>query len=396
MRSLAAVSNLLLGVALCLATSSFAKEKPASEAEIEKLILRLGDEDEDIRNQAKKELVALGEAVLPALRVAAADKRADVDVRLRAAAVAATIREKLFGQIHCFKGHNGWVGRVVVLPDGKQAISSGDFLRVWNLETGKEVRHFAPDLHYLGLALSKDGKRVLASHRDNSVRLYEIETGKELQKFVGHTAEVWAIGLSADGKFAVTGAFDLSIRVWDMATGKQLRTFAKVVDYPRCFAGSPDGKKVAIGHCRGGDFVTALSTLRVWDFQTGKELVSGSGHTGAITAVSWSKDGKRLATSSFDKTLRVWDAETGKELKKITASTQGCDGVTFIPDGKRLVSAGWGTDFSVRVWQIDTGEELVRYDGHTGSALCVAVTPDGKKVIACDTTGVLRLWPLPK
>jgi WD40 repeat protein len=356
----------------------------------------LGEEDEDIRMEAVKKLVALGEIVLPGLRLAASDKRADVEVRLRAAATMAAIHERLFGQIHCFKGHSGWVGRVLVMPDGKRAISSGDFLRVWDLESGKEVRHFAPKPYYWGLALSKDGKRALTSHFDHSVRLYEVETGNELQKFVGHTAEVWDIGLSGDGKFAVTGALDLTIRVWDLATGKQLRTFANVVDSPRCFAWSPDGKRVAIGHYKGGDVTKAAGTLRVWDFETGKELASGSGHTGGITAVSWSGDGKRIATSSFDGTLRVWDAATAKELKRITASPEGCDGVTFMPDGKRLVSSGWGADFAVRVWQIDTGEELVRYTGHTGGVACVAVTPDGKKAIACDTTGVLRLWPLPK
>jgi WD40 repeat protein len=152
---------------------------------------------------------------------------------------------------------------------------------------------------------------------------------------------------------------------------------------------------VAVGHCANGEFMTAAGTLRIWDVETGKEVASGSGHTGAITAVSWSKDGKRIATSSFDKTLRVWDAATARELNRITASTQGCDCVAFLPDGKRLVSTGWGSDTSVRLWQIDPARELVRFQGHAGSALCVAVTPDGRKAISGDTEGTLRLWPLP-
>jgi WD40 repeat protein len=112
--------------------------------------------------------------------------------------------------------------------------------------------------------------------------------------------------------------------------------------------------------------------------------------------VSWSSDGKRVATSSFDKTLRVWHAETGKEVKRIVASNQGCDGVAFTPDGRRLVSTGWGSDHSVRVWGLDTGKQRARFEGHTGSALCVAVTPDGKRALSAGTDATLRLWPLPR
>jgi WD40 repeat protein len=396
MRSLTAcLTVVIFGIALWLSSSLPGQEKKAAPAEVKKLIDQLGDDDEGVRKEAAKKLEALGETVLPALR-AASKSHADVDVRLRAAVIAAAIHKKQYGEIHTFTGHQGWVYRVVVTPDGKQAISSGDQLRVWNLQTGKQVRQFMPGVWAWGLAVSRDGKRVLASHSDRVVRLYEVETGKELQKLAGHTSEVWATGLSADGKFAVTGALDRSLRVWDLETGKQTRSFANVIDYPRCLALSPDGKKVAVGHYSGGDFLKAAGTLRIWDFATGKEVATGTGHEGAITAVSWSKDGKRVATSSFDKTVRVWNARTGKELKRITASTQACDGVAFLPDGKRLVSTGWGTDTSVRLWGIETGRELVRYDGHTANCICVAVTPDGKKAIAGDAAGTLRLWPLPK
>jgi WD40 repeat protein len=391
----------LCGVALIL-LFAFIAALPAAgpptktSREVAKLIEQLGDDDPDVRAAASKKLEARGEEVLPALR-AAAKKAADADVRLRAAVVAAAIHKKLYGEIFTLTGHSGWVFRVVMLPDGKQAISSGDYLRVWNLETGKEVRRFAPGIWGWGLAVAKDGKRVLASCNDRSVRLYEVETGKEVQKFIGHTGEVWAAGLSPDGKIAVTGAFDSTVRVWDVESGKQLRTFANVVDLPRCLAWSPDGKQVAIGHFKAGFALeNASGALRIWNVETGKEAVTGSGHAGAITALSWSADGKRIATSSFDKTLRVWDTKTGKELHRITASTRGCDSVAFCPDGKRLVSTGWATDHSVRLWDVQTGKELARFEGHTESALCVVVAPDGKKALSSAVDGTLRLWPLRK
>jgi WD40 repeat protein len=390
----------VLLLSLLLVGSGFlvfaAAPPPGVSAEVRKLIAHLGDDDQDTRTAAAKKLEALGEEVLPALRQAARD-HPDVDARLRAAVVAATIEKQLFGEIRCFKGHNWWVFRVVVTPDSKHVISSGDFLRIWELDTGKEIRRFAPEARSWGLSLSRDGKRLLASHKDSSVRLYETATGKELHKFVRHTGEVWVAGLTPDGKRAVTGAMDRNLHLWDTDTGKHLLAFGTVGDYPRCIAFSPDGKKAAIGHSvnTNWNFVPNAATLRIWNVATGKLEQSAPGHTSAITAVSWSRDGKWIATGSFDRTVRIWDAKTLKEHKRLTVSRAGCDCVIFTPDARQIVTTGCGDDHAVRVWDVATGKEVRRFDGHTGHVLAVALTPDGKYAVSCSSDSTLRLWPMP-
>jgi DNA-binding beta-propeller fold protein YncE len=300
----------------------------------------------------------------------------------------------------CYKGHSGWVYRLVVTADGKYIISSGDHLRVWELHTGKELRKFAPAAWAWGLSVSRDGKRLLAAHSnnsDNSVRLYEVGTGKELHKLVKHTKQVWLATLSPDGKRAVTGAMDRTLRVWDADTGKHLRAFQNVTDFPRCGAFSPDGKKVVVGHHENlANWTTSAATVRIWDVETGKLERSAAGHTGAITAVAWSRDGKWIASSSFDRTVRILDAGTLKEHRRLTVSPAGSDGVAVTPDARRVVTAGLGADTAVRLWDVASGKELCRYDGHTGGALCVAVTPDGTGAVSSSADGTLRLWPLPR
>ena len=392
MRSLL-VSLLVLGPGLL----TFAAAPPGqAPAEVRKLIEQLGADEVDTRRAAARKLEGLGEDVLAVLR-RVCKRHADVDVRLRAAVVAAAIEKKLYGEVRCFKGHTWWVFRVLVTPDGKHIVSSGDYLRVWELATGKEVRRFEPNARSWGLSVSRDGKRLLASHADRSVRLYDLATGRELRRFVRHTGDVWVAGLTPDGKRAVTGGLDRTLHLWDADTGKHLLAFTGVTDHPRCIAFSPDGKQAVVGHSANilWNFVDNPGTVRVWDVTTGKLLRSAGGHACAITAVAWSRDGRWIASSSFDRTVRIWDAKTLTERRRWQASPAGCDSVAFTPDGRRVVTTGCGHDHAVRVWDIATGKEACRFDGHEGHALGVAVTPDGKYAVSCSSDATLRLWPLP-
>jgi WD40 repeat protein len=85
--------------------------------------------------------------------------------------------------------------------------------------------------------------------------------------------------------------------------------------------------------------------VKVWDSATGQELLTLKGHTGWVSGVAFSPDGKRLATASADNTAKVWDAQTGQEL--LSLHTHWPSRVVFGPDGKRLASTG---DGSVTIW----------------------------------------------
>ena len=161
----------------------------------------------------------------------------------------------------------------------------------------------------------------------------------------GHMAEVWVASLFPDGKQAITGAGTASCWCGTSRAASCCRQFESSGDLPRCLAWSPDGKRVAIGHYAADPCETSRATLRIWDVASGKQVWAATGHTGAITAVAWSCDGKRIATSSFDKSVRLWDAATGKQEKHLLVSDQGSDSVAFTPDGAPIGDRRMGNGY---------------------------------------------------
>jgi hypothetical protein len=145
---------------------------------------------------------------------------------------------------------------------------------------------------------------------------------------------------------------------------------------------SPDGRRLASA---GRDH-----TVRVWDAATGQEKLTLKGHTDRVYGVSFSPDGRRLASASWDATVRVWDAATGKELLTLKGHTNWVSDVSFSPDGRRLASAGF--DSTVRVWDAATGQEKLTLKGHTDRVYGVSFSPDGRRLASAGSNQAVRVW----
>jgi WD40 repeat protein len=96
-------------------------------------------------------------------------------------------------------------------------------------------------------------------------------------------------------------------------------------------------------------------TARVWNARTGQPLTEPLAHQESVMAASFSPDGARVVTASWDKTVRVWDARTGKPLTESFAHQGQVMAASFSPDGARIVTASY--DKTARLWDLplDTG-----------------------------------------
>jgi len=150
---------------------------------------------------------------------------------------------------------------------------------------------------------------------------------------------------------------------------------------------SPDGKLVASASwLRPG----ALGEVKIWDRTTGREVHRLLGHAGPVRGVAFGPNGKLLASASWDRTVKVWDLVSGKELHTLRGHADYVSCVAFSPDGK-LLASGSG-DRTVMVWDAVTFQKVRALQGHTRSIYGVAFSPDGQLLASAGYDETVRVW----
>jgi WD40 repeat protein/energy-coupling factor transporter ATP-binding protein EcfA2 len=283
-------------------------------------------------------------------------------------------------------GHNDRVYSVSFSSDGKTLASgSGDnTIKLWNVETGKEIRTLTG--HNGGVSsvsFSSDGKTLASGSGDNNtIKLWNVETGKEIRTLTGHNGGVSSVSFSSDGKTLASGSDDKTIKLWNVETGKEIRTLTGHNDRVYSVSFSSDGKTLASG--------SDDKTIKLWNVETGKEVRTLTGHNDRVYSVSFSSDGKTLASGSGDNTIKLWNVETGKEIRTLTGHNDRVYSVSFSSDGKTLASGGG--DKTIKLWNVETGKEIRTLTGHNSIVLSVSFSSDGKTLASGSDDKTIKLW----
>ncbi len=226
-------------------------------------------------------------------------------------------------------------------------------LRLWDVATGKHLKTFTEctDSVY-SVVFSPDGS-ILASGGQDQIYLWDVNTGQLRKTLKGHNGLVYSVVFSPDGSILASGSGDATICLWDINTGqlwKTLRGHNSSVN-SLCFAAdgmtlaSGSGYSILIGEHDNDD------TVRLWNVSTGTIWRTLTGHTSAVTSVSFSLDGYLLASGSEDKKVRLWNVNTGQPKRIFIGHNSSVQNVTFSPDGCTLASSSEGT---VLLWSINT------------------------------------------
>ncbi|MBE9263766.1 hypothetical protein IQ224_16910 [Microcystis sp. LEGE 00066] len=292
------------------------------------------------------------------------------------------------------EGHNGNVNSVSFSPDGKTLAtgSSDNTIKLWDVETGKEIRTLSGHNGYArgsgnlisSVSFSSDGKTLATGSydEDETIILWNVETGEEIRTLSGHNDCVESVSFSSDGKTLATGSRDKTIKLWNVETGQEIRTLSGHNEGVESVSFSKDGKTLASGSWD--------KTIKLWNVETGQEICTLSGHNREVLSVSFSSDGKTLATGSYDNIIKLWNVETGQEIHTLSGHNDCVYSVSFSNDGKTLASGS--RDNTIKLWNVETGQEIRTLKGHNGYVRSVSFSSDGKTLASGGWDKTIKLW----
>lgn len=177
--------------------------------------------------------------------------------------------------------------------------SSGQDVILYDIKKRSQTRKITRESQINSLSVSSDGTFLVIGLNNSEAAQLDLQSGKEIKTFVGHTDEIKSVCLTPDDTHLITGSYDYTAIAWHIESGRRVRTFSAHNDIVHCICVTPDGRF----------FVTAShdKTANLWRFDRDSPVRTFRGHTQEVYTVVATHDGQYILTGSEDESIIQWD-----------------------------------------------------------------------------------------
>ncbi|KAF8426396.1 WD40-repeat-containing domain protein [Tirmania nivea] len=332
--------------------------------------------------------------------------------------------------MHTLKGHTSWVLCVAWSPDAK-FIATGSMdntVRLWDPKTGKPYgdalkghTKWITGLSWEPFHLRGETARFVSSSKDCTIRVWDANIRRIVMTMSGHSAAVSCVKWGGTG-FIYSASHDKTVKIWDAKDGKLLHNLNSHAHWVNHLALSTDfvlrtgfydhtkdapkteeeqkakakarfEKAATIDRIHTERLVTASDdfTMYLWDpAKSTKPIARLTGHQKLVNHVSFSPDGRIIASASFDNIVKLWNARDGKFLFTCRGHVGPVYQCSFSADSRLLASSS--KDTTLKIWDVRTGKLHTDLPGHQDEVFAVDWSPDGAKVASGGKDKAIRLW----
>ncbi len=282
-------------------------------------------------------------------------------------------------------GHVAAVNAAVYTPDQRHVITVGvdQTIRIWNAASGKELRtltgHTGP---VMSVASSPDSLVLITGGGDNAIRMWDVPRADPLRILHGHESSIRDVAVSTDGKWAVSFADDLTGRLWSLDDGNATMQLNGMTAAPVAAAVRNDGNQIASGDETG--------TIYTWETLEGSLDGRLGAHLGPVRGLAFHPNNQQLVSIGEDGLLKIWQLPLTPP-RELTGHDSPIHCVAMTNNGQLSVT---GSETSVRVHQVSTGQPLRELSGAYGAVHAVAVSGNNALAAGAGPDGVIKLWNL--
>ncbi|ESW97398.1 hypothetical protein KL921_001060 [Ogataea angusta] len=304
----------------------------------------------------------------------------------------------LRGTLH---GHNGWVTSLATSPANPDLLLSASrdkTLITWQLTRdennyGVAKKALKGHSHIVqDCAISPDGLYAISASWDKTLRLWKLDTGESVVRFVGHKGDVLSVSIAANSRQIVSASRDKTVKVWN-SLGQCMATLESHTDWVNAVRFSPssptDEAKAATVISAGSD-----KLVKAWDLRDYTLAADFVGHNGYVSCITISPDGSLCASGGKDGAIILWEMSSKKKTLYTLQAGDEINALAFSPNRYWLCVA---TASSIKIYNLQERtlkEELKPEvaEGKTPECISLAWSHDGQNLFSGYTDNVIRVW----
>jgi len=269
---------------------------------------------------------------------------------------------------------------IAFTADGARFVAAGEngSAFVWDVSTGRLLHTFTADAVAYDAVPAGHSSRLYVGYDDQTVRVWDMESGQPAATWQVGAGPVWNIELNADETRLLTESGQGVIQIWDTSTGASVCT---VGGYLARF--SPSGAVIA-----AADPEQNMAVL-LWDAAAGALVHRLEGHERPVYSLRFEPSGARLLSASFDGTVRLWDVAAGAALRSFETGSAAVQAFE-VDAGKYVLACSGDNMFSL--WDAATGRRIYAIRGRGAALRFADQSPDGLRLATASAEPFFQVW----